>query len=116
MPMIAFLVRDKTIAIIGAGHLGTAVIQALYGRGHTKIIATRRESSGSGLQGGTHLDYLINTYQGIESTTHNVNAVQRSDIVILTVKPYVIEEVSTQIAQAAQEKLVVSLAAARSLC
>ena len=106
-PMVVFLVREQSISIIGAGSLGTGVINALYSNGHRKIIATRRNEE--------ELKSLAQKYSGIETTTDNKLAAEKSDVVILTVKPKLIEEVGLEISQYAQDKLVVSLAAGKSI-
>jgi pyrroline-5-carboxylate reductase len=106
-PMMPFLVREQTISIIGAGSLGTAVIDALYSSGHRKIIATRRDEEA--------LKSLTQKYSGIETTTDNKQAAEHSDIVVLAVKPRLIEEVATEISVYSKDKLVVSLAAKKSI-
>jgi pyrroline-5-carboxylate reductase len=105
--MVAFLVKEQTISIIGAGSLGTAVIDAMYSNGHRKITATRRSNE--------KLEEISTKYQGVNTTTSNVLAAQRADVLILAVKPYLIEEVSQEIAQYTNDKLVISLAAAKSI-
>jgi pyrroline-5-carboxylate reductase len=104
--MIVFLVRDKTISIIGVGSLGTAVVDALSRKGHQKIIATRRNQ---GILEGIQQKY------GIDVSNDNTYAVENSEIVILSVKPYLIDEVCKEIGYSARDKLVVSLAAAKSI-
>ncbi|MBU1111724.1 MAG: NAD(P)-binding domain-containing protein [archaeon] len=105
-PVVVFLVKDKTISIIGAGSLGTAVIEALNSQGHEKIIATRRSDQG--------LEELQQNYD-VKASKNNFYAVENSDIVILGVKPYLIEEICKEIKPYAQGKLVISLAAAKSI-
>jgi pyrroline-5-carboxylate reductase len=107
VPMVQFLVREQTISIIGAGSLGTAVIDALYSSGHRKIIATRRDEEA--------LKILAQKYSGIETTTDNKLAAEHSDVVVLTVKPKLIGDVAEEIFEYSKDKLVVSLAAGRSL-
>ena len=104
--MIQFLV-DKTISVIGAGRLGTAVIDALYEKGHKKIIATRRNEE--------QLTILKQKYSGILTTSDNVVGAEQSDILVLGVKPGFIEEVGQEIQDYTANKLVISLAAGKSL-
>ncbi len=106
IPMMIFLVREKTISIIGAGSLGTAVIDALIEKGHQRIIATRRNNE--------QLDNLQKQY-GIKVSSDNNYAVENSEVVVLSVKLYLIEEVCSKIKDAAKDKLVISLAAAKSI-
>ena len=107
LPMVGFLVKEQTISIIGAGSLGTAVVDALYFNGHRRIIATRRDEES--------LKILTQKYSGIGTTTDNKQAAEHSDIVILAVKPKLIEEVATEISKYSKDKLVISLAAAKPI-
>lgn len=109
--MIVFRVEDSTIVVIGAGHLGTGVIDALYQKGHQKVIATRRDQE--------KLKELSQQY-GIQTTTNNVEAIEKSDVVVVTVKPKVLDDllkdpIGREIAYVAREKLVITVAAARSI-
>ncbi len=106
IPLVVFLARDKTISVIGAESLGTAVIDALVKRGHKKIIATRRNQE--------KLSDLKQRYQ-IEVSVDNTYAVKNSQVVVLGVKPYLLDEVCEEIKYFTQDKLVISLAAAKSL-
>ena len=106
IPMIVFLVNDKTISITGAGNLGTSVIDALKRKGHHKIIATRRNQE--------KLEELHQQYQ-IEVSTNNCYVVEKSDVVILAVKPQYLDEVCNEIKHYAKNKLVISLAAAKNI-
>lgn len=106
MPMVVFLVKNKTISVIGAGSLGTAVVDALVRKGHQKVIATRRNQE--------KLEELQQRYK-IEVSSDNNYAVECSEIVILSVKPYFIDEVCKGIKYFTRDKLVISLAAAKSI-
>ncbi|TKJ17820.1 hypothetical protein CEE44_04840 [Candidatus Woesearchaeota archaeon B3_Woes] len=104
-PMVVFLV--KTIGIIGAGCLGQEVIDALYNKGHRNIIATRRNQD--------KLRSLGEKYQGIQTSSDNNYAAKESDVLILAVKPPLIDTVSKEISYYTSNKLVISLAAARTI-
>jgi len=104
--VVVFLVRDKTISVIGAGSLGMAVVDALSKKGHQKIIATRRDQD--------ILEKIQRQYR-IEVSNNNTYAVENSDIVILSVKPYLIDEICNEMKNYAKDKLVISLAAAKSI-
>jgi pyrroline-5-carboxylate reductase len=106
IPMIVFLVSDKTISIVGAGSLGTAVIDALKRKGHQRAIATRRNQE--------KLDELQQRYC-IEVSNNNNYAVENSDVVILSVKPNYLDDVCKEIKYFAKDKLVISLAAGKSI-
>jgi pyrroline-5-carboxylate reductase len=113
VPMVAFLVKEQTISIIGAGSLGTEVIDALYHKGHRRIIATRRDED--------KLRDLRHKYSGIGTTTDNKSAAENSDVIILAIKSKLEEEsnmiyeVAEEISEYTQGKLVISLAAAKPL-
>ncbi len=102
-----FLVRDKKITIIGAGHLGSAIVDALYQKGHRNIIATRRNEE--------QLLELGSKYEGLTITSDNAYASSLAEIVVLAVKPSSLQQVSAQIKQCLDDKLVLSLAAGKSI-
>lgn len=104
--MAVFLARDKTISIIGAGNLGAAVINALRRKGHQKVIATRRNQE--------KLEYLQQHYK-IEVSNNNIYAVENSDVVVLSLKPYNIDKICEDIRYSARDKLVISLAAVKGI-
>ncbi|MBS3133828.1 NAD(P)-binding domain-containing protein [Candidatus Woesearchaeota archaeon] len=104
--MVVFLLRDKTISVIGAGRLGTAVVDSLIRKRHQKVIATRRDQE--------RLEYLKQQYK-IEVTNDNCYAVENSEVVVLSVKPYLIDEVCNEIKYHTKDKLVISLAAAKGI-
>jgi pyrroline-5-carboxylate reductase len=101
--MMVFLVRA---AVVGVGSLGRPFVDALYQRGHRKIIATRRNES--------KLEEWAKNYN-IGYTVDNCLAVEKSDVVILTVKPRHLEGVLEEIKDVAKDKLVLSLVAAKEL-
>ncbi len=105
--LVVFHAEDKTIGIIGAGHLGSRVIEALYEKGHRKIAASRRNSF--------ELEKISGQYLGIETFTDNAEAAQYFDIIVLAVKPAYVDDVAREIKEYSSGKLVVSLAAAKSM-
>lgn len=77
------------IAIIGAGNLGAAIAKGLVSSAFCPpehITLTRRNTA------------LLNSLQdlGVQVTSNNAEAVQRSQIIILAVKPYNYSEVLTE--------------------
>ncbi|MGD2201211.1 MAG: pyrroline-5-carboxylate reductase [Candidatus Bathyarchaeota archaeon] len=92
----------ETIAIIGAGVIGSAVARclrespALY-----RVIATRRQ-----IEKLRDLEDL-----GIETTRDNVEAACRSDIVFMCVKPGDVAGILKEVAEEIEGKLVISTAA-----
>ena len=104
--MIVFLVRNRTISIIGAGSLGIAVIDALVQNEHQRIIASRRNQE--------KLNELQQKYS-IEVSNDNNYAVKNSEVVVLCVKPKFFDNVCREIKYSVKDKLVISLAAAKSI-
>ncbi len=102
-----FLV-DKRIAVLGVGSIEEQIVEALYEKGHRKIIATRHSEDA--------LQQLAQKYNGIEGTTDNCYAAQKAEVIVVTTKPKItMNEVGPEITAYVQKKLVVSLAAATSL-
>jgi pyrroline-5-carboxylate reductase len=85
------MLNSKKIGVIGAGHIGSAVIGGLLRAKLTSpknITASRRTQSS--------LDELAKTL-GIHTTTDNRKVAKSSDIIILAVKPMNSREVLTEI-------------------
>jgi pyrroline-5-carboxylate reductase len=87
------------IAIIGAGTIGEAIARCLA---EYDVIATRRETEKIG-----HLKGM-----GIEVSGDNVHASEKSDVIIICVKPNKIPHILKEIRQSVQNKIVISFAAA----
>lgn len=83
---------DKKIAIIGAGHMGKSLMKGLLGGGFKK-------------------ENIVLSNQ----SKNNKNAVMQSDLIILTVKPSIINEVVGEIKENIQSKVLISAAAAVSV-
>jgi pyrroline-5-carboxylate reductase len=96
----------KTIAFIGGGNMAGSLIGGLVADGYnaTKIFASDTD--------GEKLAALSARF-GIRSASDNLDAVKRSDIVVLAVKPQAMERVAKDIADAIQQyqPLVISIAA-----
>ncbi len=96
--------KEKRIAIIGGGNLGTAIAQGLISKGIVKpssMTITRRRIS--------LLKKLAD--QGVNVTADNCEAAKNSDIIILGLKPYQIEEVINEIKPClSPDKEIVSVA------
>lgn len=85
------MLTNKTIGVIGAGHIGTAVIGGLIKAKLTSpknIIASRRSDD--------LLAELAKTF-GIHTTTDNRKVAKTSDIIVLAVKPMNSREVLNEI-------------------
>lgn len=101
------MLSDQHIAILGVGNMGRALLGGLL-RGHDvapeQVRVTRRDTQA--------LDALREEFPGLITTTDNAEAVQGADIVILAVKPQVVNEVIESIrGHLAPNTLVISILA-----
>jgi pyrroline-5-carboxylate reductase len=81
---------SKRIAIIGGGNLGSAIAEGLLKSKFNKaseIIITKRNTS--------TLRSLKE--KGVEITNNNNEAVRKSDVIILAVKPFQVSEILSEI-------------------
>jgi pyrroline-5-carboxylate reductase len=96
----------RRITIVGAGNMGEALLRGLLRSQAVSaehIIATVRRQE--------RLTYLQSTY-GVQVTFDNVAAVRDADVVILAVKPQILDRVLNEIAGAVRPSaLVLSIAA-----
>ena len=100
------------IAIIGAGNMGGAIVRGLVksgGYNPEEITCTARSEK--------TLERLRECSQALRTTTDNVEAARGADIIVLAVKPWLIEEVMEEIRPAVELKrqIIVSVAAGVSL-
>ncbi len=96
----------KTIAFLGAGNMAEALVKGLLRANVAEpreiVCADRRDERGP---------ELTQRY-GVHFTASNVDAVQRADIVVLSVKPQIMNKVLEEVAPALNDrKLVISIAA-----
>jgi pyrroline-5-carboxylate reductase len=98
--------QNKTIAFIGAGNMGEALIRGLLAGqaiAASHIIATDVRAE--------RRDFLVKTF-GVRAIDDNIEAVKAADIVVLAVKPQQVGEVLAGFKSAmSSEKLVISIAA-----
>lgn len=76
------MLRDQTLAVLGAGNIGRALVGGLLRGGDleaSRITATRRSERG--------LDELRAQFPGVEATADNAAAVRGASIVLVAVKP-----------------------------
>jgi len=92
------------VAVIGAGMIGGAIVEALLRRGF-EVTATRRR-----VEKIAHLKRM-----GVEVTSDNREAARKADVVIISVKPKDVRGVLEEIKGEISGKLVISVAAAVSL-
>lgn len=96
--------EQKRIAIIGCGNLGLSILNGLLDDGYQAelITATKRN-----LESIQHYQKM-----GVTVTSDNIKAVEKSDIIILALKPYTILPVTESLKEVLDEKkhTLVSLA------
>lgn len=86
------MLDDQTVAVIGAGNIGRALIGGMI---HSELIApeqliaTRRTPSA--------LDDIADQFPGLRTTTDNAAAADEASILLLTIKPQSRAEVITEI-------------------
>ncbi len=97
---------DKTIGFVGAGNMAEALIRGLLKGGHceaSKIVASGPRQE--------RVDELREKY-GIYATTDNCEIVEKSDVLVLSVKPQIMQKVIGQIVEFVRDDaLVISIAA-----
>jgi pyrroline-5-carboxylate reductase len=95
-----------TIAVLGAGMIGGALVRSLLKTGYEgEVIATRR-----------HVERLAELEGlGATITSDNRMAAEEADIIVVCVKPKDVENVLTEIKEKADGKLIISFAAATGL-
>lgn len=97
---------SKRLAIIGAGNMGEALLRGLL---HAGVIAPARVVAADSV---TERNAQLAATYGIETTADNVAAIRNADIILLSVKPQILDRVLLDIAAAVKPSaLVVSIAA-----
>ena len=99
--------NDNTVAFIGAGNMARCVIAAMVNAGYPadNIIAANRSQP--------KLTALAADY-GIQTTLDNIEAVTKADVIVLAVKPQMMQDLCQALISAVPEiaeKLFVTLAA-----
>lgn len=99
------MIFHQSISIIGAGHLGGALIRGLIKHGYPNQLITASNRNLSKLK-------PLEEELGILSTTSNIAAMKEAEVVILAVKPQYMKDVCEEIAGHFQHKnpLIISLA------
>ena len=96
----------QKVAIIGTGKIATILVQAMFNKG-----VLLRDS----VQGTVHQASRVEAVQrelGIRVSTDNVAAVREADVILLCVKPQVVETVLKEIREAVRaDQLMISVAA-----
>jgi pyrroline-5-carboxylate reductase len=93
---------DTNLGIIGAGNMASAILRGIVGKGlFPKITVSAK----------TEKNLKQWEEKGVNVTTNNMEVVQESDVIILAVKPQVVEEVLREIGPGTFGKLIVSVVA-----
>ncbi len=100
--------EQKSIAFIGAGNMASAIIGGLIASGYPSAKITASNPTDK------KLSKLADDF-GIKTTTDNIQATNNAEIIILAVKPWFLKEVCQQIAEYAKGKLVISVAAGKTI-
>lgn len=92
------------IAIIGAGNMGGALVKGWTKAGMAADLTASAHTQKT-------LDRLAEACPGITVTLDNRKAVEGADVVVLAVKPWLVQQVITEIKPELKGKLVISVAA-----
>ena len=101
------IVNDKMsnkITIIGAGNMGGALVKGWMKAGMAADLTVTAHTQET-------LDRLLSACPGITAMLDNSKAVQDADIVVLAVKPWLVESVIAEIKSELKDKLLISVAA-----
>ena len=106
-PILCFIkIRKMKIAIIGAGNMGGAIA-----RGLAKGSIIRTEDICVSNPSQAKLDALKLEFPAMQITRNNAEAVCEADVVLLAVKPWLIEPVLKALPLDAEKQMLVSVAA-----
>jgi len=98
--------RDQKIAFVGSGNMAEALI-----RGLLAVDAIPAESITGSDRRQDRLDFIAGKY-AIQTTLDNSEAVRNADIIVLAVKPQILDPVLTEIAEVTRPgALAISIAA-----
>ncbi len=96
------------VSIIGCGKIGESLLKGLLNKGfkESDIFITTKTT--------THLDKLLDKYK-VMGSTKNIDALNFSDIVILSIKPQNLEEISKELTGKFDGKILISILAGISI-
>lgn len=100
------MMKTKTLAFIGCGNMAASLINGLIADGYDPkmIIASDPDAAKTA---------RLSAALGIRATSDNTEAIEFADVVILAVKPQILEQVARAMATAVQKErpLIISIAA-----
>ena len=85
------------ISIIGVGNMGGAVARGLASRGKYNICVSDPSTE--------KLDLLKGEFPDVETTTDNIEATRKADILILVVKPWKVKDGIEEIKEEAEKEV-----------
>ena len=88
------IMNTKKIGFIGAGNMASALIRGLL---HGGAFYSPQDVCVSAT-GRLHLDRLVSEHKGLVTTTHNAEVCAFADVLVLAVKPQIVDKVLAQIA------------------
>ena len=102
--------QDQSIAFIGAGNMATALIKGLIAKGYPCAKLWAADPYSEQLE-------KLKIYSGINISSDNTEAIKHADIVVLAVKPQLMQEVLKPLQKILAEKsvLMISIAAGISI-
>lgn len=104
------MLQDSTLAFVGAGTMGRAMIAGLLS--HGMLSADRISASDPSIE---QSEQLREKY-GVHTTTDNLEAIRDADIVVLAVKPQVLPKVFKELRdQAKEDALILSIVAGATI-
>jgi len=99
-------ITGKKIAFIGAGNMAEALINGLLS---SKIVSAKQITAVD--VNLKRLDWLKDEYKINTSDASDTKPIEKSDVIILAVKPQILPEVLEKIGEIINEKVVISIAA-----
>jgi pyrroline-5-carboxylate reductase len=97
--------KERVLGFLGAGNMGTAMITGLLHAGVPPQCIIASDVNGDQLE-------RLHAHHGIHTTTNNHVLARKADVLVLCIKPQVIDKVLTEIAEdVRKETLVISIAA-----
>lgn len=93
------------ITVLGAGNMGGALIKGWAADGNNEITITAKTQ--------TTIDRLVSQYPTLKSSLDNKEAVKGADVIVIAVKPWLVEQVIGEILPSLdlEKQLIVSVAA-----
>lgn len=101
---------NTKLTFIGAGNMASAIIGGLISKGYNPAHITASDPFEESLS-------ALSSATGVNTTTDNIAAIRNADVIVLAIKPQVLQQVIAPLASilAAQHPLIISIAAGISM-